>query len=398
MGRDEWSALGFILGLSLLVRLALLPFPGYKIDTGDFLYWFHYAAEKGVGQFYQPPNWSDYPPFNPYIFWLFGKLAGLLGEWSYLFFIKVPQNLADLGIALLIFLFLRPRVSPSRALGAAAAYAFNPGAIYNSAVWGQMDAVYTFFLVGSLLALLSGLPEVSALSFTLAFLTKPQSIVLLPVLALGFPGRAGPRRMTLSLLAAAALVFLVLLPFYPFFGEGHPLVGAFKFLWERYLHGYGVYKYNSINAYNFWSVLGFWKPDTSRFLGPTLQQWGILAFLLFTGYVILRLHRKFDLPTASWAAFLLAFGFFMLMTRMHERYLFPAFPFLALTLFLPGALWLYLGLTGTYFANLAIVLPTLNADSFIPDGHPSFYILTPLNILLFIFAVWSYERLLRRMT
>ena len=33
---------------------------------------------------------------------------------------------------------------------AAALYAFNPAVIFNAAVWGQFDAIYTFFLVLSL--------------------------------------------------------------------------------------------------------------------------------------------------------------------------------------------------------------------------------------------------------
>jgi uncharacterized membrane protein len=48
---------------------------------------------------------------------------------------------------------------------------------------GQFDAIYTFFLVLSLMLALASKPELSAVTFTLGILTKPQSIALLPLIA-----------------------------------------------------------------------------------------------------------------------------------------------------------------------------------------------------------------------
>jgi len=383
-GWSPWLWLAILLAFSLALRFLLFPLPGYKIDQANFRAWFLVAAEKGPAGFYAPPNWSDYPPFNVHIFWAFGHLARLLGPESLPWILKLPQNLFDMGIALLLFLFLRRRFGPWLGLLGAALYAFNPATIYDLAVWGQMDSVHTLFMVASLMALLARRWELSAGCLALALLTKPQSVAILPVVAYGVLREGGWRRALTSAGLGALVILLVLLPFQ----ERNPLA----FLLERTLGGYGVYAYNSINAYNLWAVMGFWKPDTAPLLGLSLQVWGFLAFSLLVLYVLWQLHRRYEEGSVLFAASLLAFGLFMLLTRMHERYIFPTLALLAMALFMPRARWLYLGLTATLLANLVYILPLLNADAFVPEGHWSFRVLVPANLALFAYALVGFHR------
>ncbi|MBM3156418.1 MAG: phospholipid carrier-dependent glycosyltransferase [Chloroflexi bacterium] len=370
------------LAVSLLIRLLLFRYNGYFIDENSFKAWYNTAAEKGLYGFYDS-TWSDYPPFNIYIFWLFGKISHAIGPGSLDFMIKLPQNLFDLATAYLIFRFLRPRYSFIFSLGAMLVYALNPAVIFDLAVWGQFDSIYTFFLVASLYALLRSRYELSGGLFSVAILTKPQSVVLLPVLAYVMLRNGGWKRAITSGIVFFVVLFVLIIPFH----WDNPI----KFLVDRY-SGYNVYPYNSINAYNIWALLGFWKSDIVPHLGLTYQQWGILAFVLFTIFVMWQLHRKPGGRAPVYAVFLLMFGFFMLMTRMHERYLFPVFALLAMYFSPRIAPWLYAALIGTFFANLAYVLSVLNASQFIPDGHWSIYVLSPLNILLFAYAIWSFVR------
>ncbi len=83
---------------------------------------------------------------------------------------KLPPNLFDMATAFLIFAFVRKRLDFKMALLATALYAFNPAVIFNAAVWGQFDAIYTFFLVLSLMLALASKPELSAVTFTLGIL------------------------------------------------------------------------------------------------------------------------------------------------------------------------------------------------------------------------------------
>ena len=147
--KRELVILVIMLAVSFIVRLLLFPLQGYPIDTDDFTSWFNTAATHGIRPFYTV-TWADYPPFNVYIFWLFGSLAKTFSTISVVNFIKLAPNLFDLGTAALIYFFVRKQSSFKLALVATALYAFNPAVIFNAAVWGQFDAIYTFFLVLSL--------------------------------------------------------------------------------------------------------------------------------------------------------------------------------------------------------------------------------------------------------
>ena len=385
-----------ILAISFVVRLLLFRYHGYSIDTNDFKYWYNIAANSGLHSFYDS-TWCDYPPFNIYIFWIFGNLAHAIGHLDFL--IKLPQNLFDLATAYLIFRFVRSRYSFLPALGAMVIYTFNPAIIFNLAVWGQFDSIYTFFMVASLYAVMRSKYELSGGLFGLAILTKPQSVILLPVLAYVILKNGRWKRAISSGAVCIALVFLLILPFH----WSNPI----SFLIDRY-SGYSVYPYNSINAYNFWALKGFWKWDGGgeapridmlsaphSLLGLSYQMWGIIAFVILTAFVIWQLHRRYEQKAAVFAVFLLMFGFFMLMTRMHERYLFPVFALIAMSFFSRQLSVLYVGLTVTFLANLVYVLSKLKATAFIPDGHWSIYVLVPINALLFFYAIWSFWRIQR---
>ncbi len=378
------AMLAVILAVSLGVRLALFHIPGYRTDQGTFIAWYNYAAENGLGGFYDPPNWSDYPPFNAYIFWLFGKIAMVTGSEPSQFLLKIPQNIFDLGTAVLIFLFLRRSYSPKVALGVTALYAFNPATIFNLAVWGQMDSVYTFFLVATIITLLDRRYEVCGCLFALGVLTKPQTAILLPVVAWVMLKDGGWRRALFSAGVFWATVFLVILPF--------RWESPFVFLGERYA-GYFVYPYTSLNAYNFWALVGFWQPDDVVVGGLTLQMWGLVAFIVFAVIVMWHFRKRYGSGSAIFAAFLLVFGFFMLMTRMHERYLFPVLAMLALVFPLRFVPWLYGGLTATYLFNLVYVLSVLNAGAAIPGNHWSIFVLVPANFILLLFSVEVFLRM-----
>jgi len=380
--RGQIALVALVLVASLVVRLLLARFHACDCDMGLFKWWFNGAATGGIRHFYDN-NWSDYPPLNVYVFWMFGKLALALGTEVTPFFVKLPAALFDLGTALMIFLFLRQKVSFKVALGVTALYAFNPATIYNQAVWGQMDAVYTFFMAASLYALFRSRFPLSAGLLALAILTKPQAVILLPVLAFVIWRKGDWRRAFTSVAVMGAVVFAVILPF----SWDNPVA----FLIDRYA-GYGGYPYTSLNVYNVWALVGFWKPDTVPHLGLTYQQWGILAFAALACFILWQLHRRYDRRSAVFAAFLLMFSFCMVMTRMHERYLYPLFALLAMSWYVRGTIWIYVGLAVTHLANLVYVMSMLNAGKFIPEDHWSIYVLAPINIVLFGLALWTFWR------
>jgi Gpi18-like mannosyltransferase len=379
--KREVLALAALLFVAFMIRFVFFSHQGYaEVDTRDFMAWFQTAAEYGPRTFYTR-TWCDYPPFNIYFFWLFGLLAkslSLFGTSFFTYVMKLPPNLFDMATAFLIFVFVRKRLDFNMALLATALYAFNPAVLFNAAIWGQFDAIYSFFLVLSLMLALASKPELSAVTFTLGLLTKPQGIALLLLIAFLLFKKNGWRRLITSILAGAATIFAVIIPF----EWSNPVT----FLSNIYFGAYRGYAYTSINAFNMWALGGLWVPDGNLFI----LGWILFgALVAFTFYV---LHKRFNASgelLALFSAFMLLFGFFMLPTRIHERYLFPAISMLVLLVpFVKKIRPLYVALTATLFINEAYVLSFLNsADPFIKQGDLVVISVSIINLIVFLYAL-----------
>ena len=385
--KREAITLAGLLSLSFLIRFLFFPTQGYVNDMNTFAYWFNTATDNGPRVFYSVVSWCDYPPFNVYFFWGFGSLAkalSLSGTPAIYPIIKLLPNLFDTATAFLIFVFVRKRLDFEAALLAMTIYAFNPAVVFNAAVWGQFDAIYTFLLVLSLMLALASKPEFSAVTFTLGILTKPQGIALLPLIAFMIFKKNGWRRLLTSILAGAATLFVVIIPF----EWSNPIT----FLSNIYFGAYGGYEVTSVNAFNMWALGGLWVPDGNLFiLGWTLFG----AFTAFTLYV---LHKRFNASgelLVLFSAFMLFFGFFMLPTRIHERYLFPALSVLALMfMFVKKTRPIYVILTATCLVNQAYVLYWLNAYkaagyTYGPNltGDPVVIAVSLINLIVFLYVL-----------
>jgi Gpi18-like mannosyltransferase len=385
--KREVIALVGLLALSFLVRFLLFPTQGYVNDMNTFASWFNTATEGGIRTFYNPPNWCDYPPFNVYFFWGFGSLAkalSLSGTSAIFSVIKLLPNLFDIATAFLIFVFVRKRLNFETALLAAALYALNPAVVFNTAVWGQFDAIYTFLLILSLMLALALKPEFSAVTFTLGILTKPQGIALLPLIAFLIFKKNGWRRLFTSLLAGAVTIFVVIIPF----EWSNPIT----FLSNIYFGAYSGYEYTSINAFNTWALGGLWVADGYLFVV------GWILFGAFAAFTLYVLNKRFNASgelLVLFSAFMLFFGFFMLPTRIHERYLFPAISMLTLMFpFIKKMRSLYVILTATLLVNVSYVLYWLNVYAtagytFSPNlsWDPVVLVVSVTNLIAFLYVL-----------
>ncbi len=384
--KREIAVLTGILGLSFLIRVALFPLQGYQNDINTFVSWFNTAADYGPHLFYSAVSWCDYPPFNIYLFWGFGSIAqslGLFGTPFITYIVKIVPNIFDILIAGLIFFFARKQLSFKFSLIGAALYAFNPAVIFNAAIWGQFDAIYTLFLLLSLILALKSKPELSAVSFAVGVLTKPQAIALLPLIAFVIFKKSGIKRTLTSAVSLIATVFVVILPMQ----WSNPIT----FLSDIYFGAYSGYEYTSINAFNTWGLFGLWVPDGNLYI----LGWALFAaFSIFTLYVVNKRWDKSDQMIIFFAAFMLFFAFFMLPTRIHERYLFPAIAVLALMFpFVKRARLLYGVITVTFLTNVAYVLYWLNlylslGYNYSPNLSGDIVVLTiaVINVITFLYG------------
>jgi Gpi18-like mannosyltransferase len=378
------SLIGLILA-AITVRLLLFQTQGLKVDLDIYISWLRAAADNGPLLFYNTTN-SDYPPFNFYILWLFGYAAknlSLFGTNLITYVVKLIPSIFDIATTCLIFVYVRAHSSLKVSLTVAAAYAFNPAVVFNSAIWGQFDSIYVFFLLLSFVLILSAKPTLSVSTFTIAVLTKPQAIILAPLFAFLLYKKHGFRRMLASSAIVVATTLLVILPFQ----WDNPIT----FLTKIYFNGYSHYPFSSVNAFNLWGFFGLWMPDTQGilFINPFVIGWilFVVATFLSLNLVNERLNPSGD-TLVFFSAFVLLFSFFTLSTRIHERYNFPSLSFLALMIpFSKRMRVIYGVLTVTLFINLAYVMVTFNSNIIIQNGDPVAVCVSLVNALVFIYVM-----------
>ncbi|HET8629776.1 MAG TPA: hypothetical protein VFL91_20345 [Thermomicrobiales bacterium] len=363
-----------ILVAGLALRLALAPFGAYRFDTDDLGRWTARLATVPLARFYAGPP-VDHLPGDLWVMWALGKGYALVSPGldvqarGFLVLLKLVPALADAAIAALLYLLGRRLGGPVAGLVAAALYAFNPGSVFLTAVWGQWDALSTALPLAALWLLLRGDPEWAFPVLAYAALIKPQLAALAPLLALAFVARHALRepparwlrRAAVAIVAVLLVLVLVPLPF----GVGVPPLPARWSLVGRLRDALEKFTETSHSAFNLWTapfaapagVPLFKQPDTAPWLlGLTYQAWGALLLAAALVAILAAFWRRRDGRALVWAALATATALFVLPTRIHERYLLPAVALAALAAALAPRLgWLYAGLTLTYLANLYYV-------------------------------------------
>ncbi|HKW44696.1 MAG TPA: phospholipid carrier-dependent glycosyltransferase [Candidatus Eremiobacteraceae bacterium] len=336
------------LGAGLLLRLLLLPSQGHVTDIGSFESWTLSLNKFGVKAFYSQAGFVDYPPGYMLVLWCVGQLFKLFfvsnDYYHLLFLVKMPAILSDIGIGLLIYLIVRRQWPMAAALSAVAVFVLNPASWFVSAYWGQADSVAAVFLVLAVYLALKDRFEWAWAALAFAVLIKPQPLVIAPLLVFWQLRRQAPWRLLLAPLIGAAVAWLGSLPFAPAFDPAAVLT----WLYQRYQTGISVYQVNSANAFNLYSIVrDMWQPDTEIVrvclppglgggcvpgLGFPQYDWGIAIFVFLlvaltwrqwrtTGDDVESGQREYRFVAACFIALL---GYFMLTTRVHERYMFSA--------------------------------------------------------------------------
>jgi Gpi18-like mannosyltransferase len=242
-------------------------------------------------------------------------------------------------------------------IASALGYVLFPATLFIGAVWGQVDSLLAFFLLLAVYFLGRGRPVAAGVAYVVGFMMKPQAIAALPFLAF-WALRNYPPLVWAKVIGVSALVALALTV--PFF--------AYK-PWELYdqlRFSADVYPYASFHAYNFWGVFRYIQPDNVKYLGLTYQVWGIVLYALTTLFIIYSLREARGMGALALGTGLCVVAFFMFVTRMHERYLFPAFLPLLAACVIYNSRYLWTG-----FAMLAVVhmLNLYHAYAEFNDNH-----------------------------
>jgi predicted membrane-bound dolichyl-phosphate-mannose-protein mannosyltransferase len=307
---------------------------------------------------------------------LFGNTYGLID------LLKLPPILCDVGLAYVVWSMARELGAGERAakLGAFIVV-INPVTWFDSVLWGQADSVGVLVMLLALRELWRDRPERSAVLTMVAALIKPQLGILIPIVAAVTIRRAlwpdgafgsddpdevraaratgwerrttGWIRIVTTGVAGLATAFVLSLPF------GLSLPGLVGQIFSTA----AGYPYLSLNAYNPWALVSqdgngiaanrLWVCDsTITPSGPfeiRIGDWllynapastlscpnglmigaipaavlGAVLFLAATALVVWLVARRPDRRTMLVGLAVLALAFFVLPTRVHERYLYP---------------------------------------------------------------------------
>jgi len=342
---------------AFVVRL-ILSFVVSHPDINNHIDWGIRFWEYGPAKFFAPETniwsytWPNQPPGSLYmfagirklfefvfgLFWFVNVKVPAFPSVIITFFesnlypalLKLPSIVSDIGIGVLIYkiiLLLDIKNKEKKAFWAAVVWLVNPVVWYNSAVWGQTDAIINFLALGSFYFLFKRRVVPAIFLILLSFYVKVSLTIFLPVFAIVVLRQ---KYKIADLLKGAAIPLAVIgLATLPF-SRGEPF-GWLVNLYQTKILGQQL-QIITANAFNVWAAIaGIHEQPQALLLGPlSYQAWGIILFAVSYFPLLYMVWKKQDAGSVVVALALTAFSSWMLLTNMHERYLYPLFPYLTI--------------------------------------------------------------------
>lgn len=341
-------ALAILLAAALAFRVwIVLNLQGHSGDVSVIQRWAERLAEVGPLQFYDG-QLTVYPALL-YLYW---PLGVLLDDEALTLAIEAQSIPFDLALGTFLFLIAGAWGGAWRGLAAAALYLFNPAVLIAGPMWGQVDAAGTLLFLGALVAAARSRLGLAGALAVLAGMVKPQfGLVVLPVTWLAVAEwRRGRRRAAVGALGGGLLAYVVV--------AAPLLLDPLRYADQLYEIGNSK-PLISAGAPNPWGMLFGYSTRDGALL------WVGLALLVAgLALALLPLRRGRDLATLLTVGVLVAFAFYFLPTRVHERYLFPVLallaPFAVLSWRVLGA---YAVLSVAFGASLLAALSRINPPS-----------------------------------
>ena len=377
--------------VAFIIRVILsMLYHGHSTDINCFDGWASIIYNEGIPGFYVSEGFHDYPPGYMYILYIIGAIKAWLSPsenvtWLLL---KLPAIICDIITGILIYKisFIKDKKTRFSSL-ILTLYVLNPAVILNSSLWGQVDSVYTLFVILMLYMLSEKKLIISYFIFAICIFIKPQAFMFFPLVIYGiienvflvkFDIKVFLKNLFFGLLAIGML-FLLSLPF------------GIENVINQYTATLGSYSYLTVNAFNIWGALGMnWSPLTvvTTFIGFVF-----IAFIVaYTTYVFFKSRQtsKYYIVGA-----VLSFFTFMLSTKMHDRYAFPAMALLLAAFAASNNkknYLLYVLITISQFFNTAWVLFVYEIDINKHYNSPVINIASIVNIAIMIFFVYCISK------
>ncbi len=130
----------------LFLRFYLSQYLTLYSDLNTFVSWGKKLSKVGFTDFYVT-YWCDYMPGYLYILWILNKLQLVFTNIPKEILFKLPANIADLVLALLIFYNLKKFISLRKTVFFSLLFFLNPAVLVNSTFWGQIDTLHLLPIV-----------------------------------------------------------------------------------------------------------------------------------------------------------------------------------------------------------------------------------------------------------
>ncbi len=301
----------------------------------------------------------NYPPLGVTLFWVQDALLrsvspGPVNTFNSRLIMSIASVLAEILLAVIVYLLVRRLVGHGWALAAAAICWLFPPLAMDSSFWGQTDS---WFMAPAALAVLLMIRRrwlAAGVCMAVTVLLKPQGIFMGPIALMavillpeGDGKRPGiekmGRRCGKMFGSAIAAVMLLSLPW--------TLSGGADWIDKAYLANFRMYGETTLKAFNIWyldalrlDAMGAMNPvDCSDTIAAIAKDtWGrlltIASLLLLGGYTLKRFRDKPELGLVIFAGLWL-WSTFMLPTRVHERYIVYGMPLLIVAAAAMKRLW-----------------------------------------------------------
>lgn len=338
---------------------------GHQGDMEFWIDWSKYIFNHGFDKIYDEPS-CNYLPLYLYVLRFHAKIQGNLQDiQDNMYTIKYYTFIFDVIGAYLAVWFVKDEF---KKLFYFVLLMLNVAYFYNSALWCQVDAIFTCFGFAAIILAIEKKTVLSALALLIALNFKLQALVFIPIVGLillpQLLSKKGLKNIVIAVFIGAFIQVLILWPFISN-GRMYQVMNVITGSVDKY-------PYPAVGAFNLWSLLLFNRTiegmyditDKVKFGFLTYKQIGSFLFFSATFITVFplmqHLYKKylkkgittFPLSNIFLIAAITAFNFYFLNTQMHERYVHPMIISLAAYAFYSGRfLPLILG-SIAYFINL----------------------------------------------
>ena len=389
--------------LTAFILVVAKNYKGYEVDMNCFFAWADMAFKDGLKNFYSSESFTDYPPGYVYILYVIGGIRHTFsidqGSATSVILTKMPAMLSDMGIAYIIYLFSKEKIKERGGAILAGLFLFCPIIFLDSTIWGQTDSVFMVCIVAMCYLIYKKKLIRSYFVYALSILIKPQALMFAPIILLAFANEIIENRNENLVNKKDTNAFLTRLGIH--LGSGLLAIGSIflfmvpygvSYALKQYTSTVSSYPYASVNAYNFWALIGKnWVSQDTVFLGLPCKTWGSAAIVLTVIFVSIMFFKSQN--SKSRYAFVGAFTIIMvfaLSVRMHERYMYPVVAFLLIAFALrplKRIFILFMMSATAVFFNAAHVLFYYDPQNY-DANNPMFKVTGLMVLACFAYAVY----------